>query len=43
MLAQFAIDLGLKKDLKKPSACENVINTVINDQNVDAHENLLYL
>ena len=32
MLAQFAIDFGLKKDLKKPSASGNVINTIINGQ-----------
>ena len=31
MLAQFAIDFGLKE----PSAFGNVINTIINEQNVD--------
>ena len=36
MLAQFAIDFGLKKDLKKPSASGNVINTIIHGQNVGA-------
>ena len=27
MLSQFAMDFGLKKDLKKPSASGNLINT----------------
>ena len=36
MLAQFAIDFGLKKDLNKPSASGNVINIIIKGQNVNA-------
>ena len=36
ILAQFAIDIGFKKDLKKPSASGNIINTIINGKNVDA-------
>ena len=36
MLAQFAIDFGLEKIWKKPSASGNLINTIINGQDVDA-------